>query len=153
MNNHSNLKKILSLLIKIAIIIISYSFIYKKTRGLKPEEVFFAPSGKTTNEDCYTMQKFARVVFKTNNVDGCCTRLCHISTVKALIDNLGNSAIPTKMDDIYNVDCLLIIGSNPASNYPVIFDRIAKSRQKMKIISVQNIENLTSQHADIKLTI
>ncbi len=131
----------------------AYDFIYKRTKELSPEEIFFAPSGKTTNEDCYTMQKFARIVFKTNNVDGCCTRLCHISTVKALLDSLGNGAIPTKMDDIHDIDCLLIIGSNPASNYPVMFDRILKSRKKMKIISVQNIENLTSQYADIKITI
>lgn len=131
----------------------AYDFIYRKTKDLPPEEVFFAPSGKTTNEDCYTMQKFARIVFKTNNVDGCCTRLCHISTVKALIDSLGNGAIPTVMNDIHNIDCLFIIGSNPASNYPVMFDRILKSKRKMKIISVQNIENLTSQYADIKITI
>ncbi len=131
----------------------AYDFIYKRTKDLSPEEVFFAPSGKTTNEDCYIMQKFARIVFKTNNVDGCCTRLCHISTVRALIDSLGNGAIPTKMDDIHDIDCLFIIGSNPASNYPVMFDRILKSKKKMKIISVQNIENLTSQYADIKITI
>ena len=131
----------------------AYNFIYEKTKDLSPEEVFFAPSGKTTNEDCYIMQKFARTVFKTNNVDGCCTRLCHIATVKALIDTFGNGAIPTKMDDTYDIDCLFIIGSNPASNYPVMFNRILKARKKMKIISVQNIENLTSQFADIKLII
>ena len=57
------------------------------------------------------------------------------------------------MDDIYDVDCLLIMGSNPASNYPVMFNRIVKARKKMKIISVQNIENLTSQFADIRIII
>lgn len=132
----------------------AYEFIYKKTKDLSPEEIFFAPSGKTTNEDCYVMQKFARIVFKTNNVDGCCSRLCHIASVKALIDSFGIAATASRMDDVYSLDCLFIIGSNPASNYPVFFNRILKAKEKgMKIISVQSIATLISHQADIAITI
>jgi predicted molibdopterin-dependent oxidoreductase YjgC len=132
----------------------AYDFIYKKTKDLAPDEIFFVPSGKITNEDNFAIQKFARIVFKTNNIDGCCSRLCHIATVKGLIDNFGNGAIPSKMNDIYSTDCLFIIGSNPASNYPVIFDRILKSKKKgMKVISVQAIMSETSGFADLSVTI
>lgn len=132
----------------------AYDFIYRKIRGIPPEDVLFTPSGKTTNEDCYAMQKFARSVFRTNNVDGCCTRLCHMATVKGLVNAFGNGAIPTKMNDIYGVDCLLIIGSNPASNYPVIFNRILKAKEKgMKIISVLVTSNQTSMQSDLALLI
>jgi len=132
----------------------AYEFIYSKTKNLAPEEVFFAPSGKTTNEDCYIMQKFARIVFKTNNVDGCCSRLCHIATVRALADSFGIATVPSRMDDVYSLDCLFIIGSNPASNYPVFFNRILKAKEKgTRIISVQSIATLISQQADIAVTI
>jgi len=132
----------------------AYDFIYKKTKDLAPNEIFFAPSGKTINENCYVMQKFGRIVFKTNNVDGCCSRLCHIATVKALKDTFGMSAVPSRMDDVHNLDCLFIIGSNPASNYPVFFNRLMKAKQKkLSIISIQAVTALISQQADISLNI
>jgi predicted molibdopterin-dependent oxidoreductase YjgC len=132
----------------------AYNFIYRNTMALAPEEVFFVPSGKITNEDNYVIQKFARIVFKTNNIDGCCSRLCHMATVKGLCNTFGTSTTPWKMNDVYDTDCLLIIGSNPASNYPVIFNRILKARSKgARIISIQTIFNLISQHSDFAVTI
>ena len=132
----------------------AYDFIYKKTKDLAPGEIFFAPSGKTINENCYVMQKFGRIVFKTNNVDGCCSRLCHVATVKALKDTFGIAAVPSRMDDVYNLDCLFIIGSNPASNYPVFFNRLLKAKKKgIKIISIQDITALISQQADLAINI
>ncbi|MBM4401550.1 MAG: formate dehydrogenase subunit alpha, partial [Crenarchaeota archaeon] len=62
----------------------AYRFIYEKTQDLAPSEVFINASGKVTNEDSYLTQKFARVVYKTNNIDACCARLCHVTTVQGL---------------------------------------------------------------------
>ncbi|MEM5853234.1 MAG: molybdopterin-dependent oxidoreductase [Candidatus Aenigmatarchaeota archaeon] len=132
----------------------AYDYIYRKTKDLEPEEVFFSPSGKTTNEDNYVMQKFARIVFKTNNVDGCCTRVCHQATVQSLQDIFGTSGNPWRLDEIEDVDVLLIVGSNPASNYPAFFNRIIEvKRRGMKIISIQPIVNLTSKYADKTLLV
>jgi formate dehydrogenase major subunit len=132
----------------------AYDFIYKNTKDLAPEEVFFAPSGKITNEDNYVIQKFARIVFKTNNIDGCCSRLCHIATVKGLCNTFGTPTTQWKMNDVYGADCLLIIGSNPASNHPVIFNRILKARSKgARMISIQTIVNLISKHSDFAVTV
>lgn len=132
----------------------AYNFIFEKTKDLSPDEVFFVPSGKITNEDNFIMQKFARTVFNTNNVDGCCARLCHIATVRALNNTFGNISTPAKINDIYGVDCLLIIGSNPASNYPVIFNRILKIKNNgAKILSIQNIYNRIAEYADCRITI
>jgi formate dehydrogenase major subunit len=129
-------------------------FIYNNTKDLAPEEIFFAPSGKITNEDNWVMQKFARVVFGTNSVDGCCTRLCHKATVQATLDCLGLEGIPNRMDDIYRTDCILIIGSNPLSNYPVMWNRILEAKSKgTKIISIQAIFNPIAEYADLFLTI
>jgi predicted molibdopterin-dependent oxidoreductase YjgC len=130
----------------------AYEYIYKNVKNLAPDEIFFSPSGKITNEDNFVMQKFARVVFQTNNIDGCCTRVCHQATVQGLHDMFGNSGNPWIMDDIYDRDCLLIIGSNPASNYPVLFNRILEMKERgMKIISIQPLVNLTSRYADLTL--
>ena len=132
----------------------AYSYIYEKTKDLAPEEIAFVPSGKLTNEDCFVFQKFARIVFKTNNVDGCCSRLCHVATVMALKDQFGNDSNLWHIKDIYDTDCLLIVGSNPFTNYPVLFRKILKAKQKgMKIISVQSIENETSKFANCTVLI
>jgi len=132
----------------------AYQFIYDKLRALKPSEIFVSPSGKTTNEDCYIMQKFARVALETNNVDGCCTRLCHKATLVALRDCFGSRAVPGKMDDILSLDCLLIAGSNPASNYPVQFNRIAQAKHRgMRVISIQTIASTVCEYCDINLII
>ncbi|MGD0331062.1 MAG: molybdopterin-dependent oxidoreductase [Nitrososphaeria archaeon] len=132
----------------------SYRFIWNRTKKLKPEEILFVISGKTPNEDCFTLREFAEKVFRTNQVDSCCTRLCHLITTEALKEFLGIDASPDKMDDVGNLDCLLIIGSNPASNYPVNFNRLLMAQNKgMKMITIQATENATSQRADMSLLI
>jgi len=63
----------------------AYHFIHEQTKDLAPSEVFINASGKITNEDCYITQKFARLAYRTNNIDACCARLCHVTTVEALL--------------------------------------------------------------------
>ncbi|MBI2185358.1 MAG: molybdopterin-dependent oxidoreductase [Thaumarchaeota archaeon] len=130
-------------------------FVYGKLKTFDPREVFFVPSGKITNEDNYVLQKFARIVFKTNNVDSCCTRLCHAPTVKALTHLTGLGASEGVMDDVFNRDVLLIVGTNPASNYPVLFHRIvnAKRSRGLKVVSIQTVYNETANYADVALTV
>jgi predicted molibdopterin-dependent oxidoreductase YjgC len=132
----------------------AYRFIYERTKDLAPSEVFINASGKITNEDCYVTQKFARVAYKTNNVDACCARLCHVTTVQGLENCFGSRAAFSRMDDVYGVDCLFIIGSNPASNYPVLYNRIMKAKRKgMKIVSSQAVYNVTAKFSDVSLLI
>jgi len=132
----------------------AYKFIYERTKDLAPSEVFINASGKTTNEDCYVTQKFARLAYKTNNVDSCCARLCHVTTVQGLENCFGSRAAFSKMDDVYGLDCLFIVGSNPASNYPVLHNRILKAKRKgMKVVSSQAVYNVTAKFSDVSLLI
>lgn len=132
----------------------AYRFIYQRTRDLAPSEVFFNASGKVTNEDCYVTQKFARIAYKTNNVDACCARLCHVTTVQGLENCFGSRAAFSKMDDVYGLDCLFIIGSNPAGNYPVLYNRIMRARRKgLKVISSHALYSLTTKFSDVSLII
>ncbi|HVO85778.1 MAG TPA: molybdopterin-dependent oxidoreductase [Candidatus Eisenbacteria bacterium] len=132
----------------------AYRFIREQTKDLAPSEVFFNASGKVTNEDCYVTQKFARIAYKTSNVDACCARLCHVTTVQGLEDCFGSRAAFSKMDDVYGLDTLFIIGSNPISNYPVLYNRILKAKRKgLKILSSQAVYSLTAKFSDVSLII
>ena len=75
-------------------------------------------SAKCSNEDNYLFQKLIRAVFGTNNVDHC-TRLCHASSVAALMETIGSGAVSNVYADIAHADAALIIGSNTNENHPV----------------------------------
>ncbi|RPE72971.1 NAD-dependent formate dehydrogenase catalytic subunit /NAD-dependent formate dehydrogenase iron-sulfur protein [Tibeticola sediminis] len=75
-------------------------------------------SAKGTNEEAYLFQKLVRTGFGTHNVDHC-TRLCHASSVAALLEGLGSGAVSNPVRDVAHADFILVIGANPASNHPV----------------------------------
>jgi formate dehydrogenase alpha subunit len=75
-------------------------------------------SAKCTNEDSYIFQKFIRTAFGTNNVDYC-TRLCHASTVTAMLRSVGDGAGSNSIEDYEAADCILVIGNNMIETHPV----------------------------------
>ncbi len=75
-------------------------------------------SAKGTNEEAYLFQKYIRQGFKTNNVDHC-TRLCHASSVAALMEGVGSGAVSAPFTAADDSDCILIIGCRPEQNHPV----------------------------------
>ncbi|MEL7212994.1 MAG: formate dehydrogenase subunit alpha [Pseudomonadota bacterium] len=85
-------------------------------------------SAKCTNEEAYLFQKLIRQGFKHNNVDHC-TRLCHASSVAALMENVGSGAVTATFNEIENADVAIVIGANPTENHPVaatFFKQFAK---------------------------
>jgi formate dehydrogenase major subunit len=75
-------------------------------------------SAKGSNEEAYLFQKLVRTGFGSNNVDHC-TRLCHASSVAALLEGVGSGAVSNQVKDVEHSEVILIIGSNPTSNHPV----------------------------------
>ena len=75
-------------------------------------------SAKGTNEEAYLFQKLVRTGFGTNNVDHC-TRLCHASSVAALLEGVGSAAVSNPVADVMEAELILVIGSNPTANHPV----------------------------------
>ena len=75
-------------------------------------------SAKGSNEEAYLVQKLVRTAFKTNNVDHC-TRLCHASSVTALLENVGSGAVTASFSECRNSDAIIVIGANPTVNHPV----------------------------------
>jgi formate dehydrogenase major subunit len=75
-------------------------------------------SAKGSNEEAYLFQKLIRTGFGTNNVDHC-TRLCHASSVAALLEGIGSGAVSNQVEDVKEAEVFLVIGSNPTTNHPV----------------------------------
>ncbi len=75
-------------------------------------------SAKGSNEEAYLFQKLVRTGFGSNNVDHC-TRLCHASSVAALLEGVGSGAVSNQVNDVEHSELILVIGSNPTANHPV----------------------------------
>lgn len=102
----------------------------------------------TGNETNYVMQKFARGVLHTNNVD-CCARVCHGPSVAGLQEVLGNGAMSNSIGDIENSRCLLVFGYNCADSHPIVARRVIKAKDKgAKIIVCDPRKIETARIAD-----
>ena len=75
-------------------------------------------SAKCSNEEAYLFQKLIRQGFETNNVDHC-TRLCHASSVAALMEGVNSGAVTAPFTAARDADCIIVIGARPAENHPV----------------------------------
>ena len=97
-----------------------------KLSQYKGDEVAVVSSAKCTNEENYLIQKFARMVLGTNNVDHC-ARLCHAPSVAGLAQSFGSGAMTNSINEISGAACILAIGANTTSTHPVIGLRIRKA--------------------------
>ena len=86
-------------------------------------------SAKGTNEEAYLVQKMVRTGFGTNNVDHC-TRLCHASSVAALLENIGSGAVTASFAECRNAEAIIVIGANPTVNHPVAATFIKNAAQR-----------------------
>jgi formate dehydrogenase major subunit len=75
-------------------------------------------SAKGSNEEAYLFQKLVRTGFGSNNVDHC-TRLCHASSVVALLEGIGSGAVSNPVMDVTKAEVVIVIGANPTVNHPV----------------------------------
>ncbi len=93
-------------------------------------------SAKCSNEEAYLFQKLVRTGFGTNNVDHC-TRLCHASSVAALLEGIGSGAVTAPFTAAEDADLIVVIGANPTGNHPVaatFFKRAAKKGKTLVVM-------------------
>ena len=112
-------------------------------QGLKGRgrEVAGFGSAKCTNEEAYLFQKMIRQGFGHNNVDHC-TRLCHASSVAALMENVGSGAVTATFNEIENADVAIVIGANPIENHPVAatyFKQFTKRGGKLIVMDPRGV--------------
>ena len=93
-------------------------------------------SAKGSNEEAYLFQKLVRAGFGTNNVDHC-TRLCHASSVAALMETINSGAVTAPFFECANSDVIIVIGANPTVNHPVaatFFKNAAKAGKTLIVM-------------------
>ena len=108
-------------------------------------------SAKGTNEEAYLFQKLIRSGFATNNVDHC-TRLCHASSVAALLEGIGSGAVSNQVCDVKESEVIVVIGANPTENHPVAATFIKNAARSGKCLVVMDPRAVElSRHADYYL--
>jgi formate dehydrogenase alpha subunit len=109
-------------------------------------------SAKATNEDNYLVQKFARTLMGTNNIDHC-TRLCHSPSVEAMLAQLGSGATSNSYTDYEDAGCVFVVGADPSSNHPVIASRIRRAveQQGVRLIVLDPRRVEFCDHTDLWL--
>jgi formate dehydrogenase major subunit len=104
-------------------------------------------SAKGSNEEAYLFQKLVRTGFGSNNVDHC-TRLCHASSVAALLEGVGSGSVTNQVNDVEHSDLIFVIGSNPSSNHPVAASWMKNAAQRgAKIVLADPRITDLGQHA------
>ncbi len=104
-------------------------------------------SAKGSNEEAYLFQKLVRTGFGTNNVDHC-TRLCHASSVAALLEGIGSGAVSNQVSDVEHAEVIFLIGANPTSNHPVAATWLKNAAQRgAKLIVADPRRNDLARHA------
>ncbi|MCW9043120.1 MAG: formate dehydrogenase subunit alpha, partial [Pseudopelagicola sp.] len=114
---------------------------FMELREENPRNVAGFGSAKCTNEEAYLFQKFIRQGFGHNNVDHC-TRLCHASSVAALMENVGSGAVTATFNEIENADVAIVIGANPIENHPVAatyFKQFTKRGGKLIVMDPRGV--------------
>lgn len=117
-----------------------------------PDSIGVIASSKCTNEESYLMQKFARAVIGTNNIDNC-SRYCQAPATMGLFRTVGYGGDSGSISDIEQADLVLIVGSNTAESHPVIATRV-KSAHKLrgqKLIVSDLREHEMAKRADVFL--
>ncbi len=117
-----------------------------------PDALAFVASSKCTNEEAYLMQKLARAVIGTNNVDNC-SRYCQAPATTGLFRTVGYGGDSGSITDIEQADLVLIVGSNTAESHPVLATRVKRAHKLhgQKLIVADLRENEMARRADVFL--
>jgi len=108
-------------------------------------------SARATNEDNYLVQKLARAVLGTNNVD-CCARVCHAPSATALNRMLGTGAATSSFDDVERAASILVCGTNTTENHPIVGARVKQAVRRgarLVVVDVRRVE--LAEYADVFL--
>ena len=103
-------------------------------------------SAKCSNEEAYLFQKLVRTGFGNNNVDHC-TRLCHASSVAALLEGVGSGAVSAPFNAVAESDCIVVIGANPVENHPVAATFFKQAARRGSLIVMDPRGNALQRHA------
>lgn len=124
------------------------SNLLKIRNKISPEALAGFGCAKGSNEEAYLLQKLVRTGFRTNNVDHC-TRLCHASSVVALLETIGSGAVSNQVADGVDAEVIIVIGSRPNDNHPVAATFIKNATDRgSKLILIEPYGSEMYLHAE-----
>src|SRR4030088_2174920 len=134
-----------------ALDLVAHKFAEIKARN-GADSLAFVSSSKCTNEESYLMQKLARAVIGTNNMDNC-SRYCQAPATQGLFRTVGYGGDSGSIKDIENAGLVLIIGSNTAESHPVLATRVKRAHKLrgQKLIVSDLREHEMAKRADLFL--
>jgi formate dehydrogenase major subunit len=113
----------------------AFNVVSEKMKQVKKEDgadaIGVIASSKASNEESYLMQKFARQVIGTNNIDNC-SRYYQSPATKGLFRTVGYGGDAGSLDDIQNADLIITVGSNTAESHPVLASKIKRAQNLKK---------------------
>jgi formate dehydrogenase major subunit len=116
-----------------------------------PDAIGVLGSARATNEDNYVVQKLARVVLGTNNVD-CCARVCHAPSAAALAAMFGTGAATSAFDDIERARTIVVLGASSTESHPIVGDRIRQAaRRGAGLVVIDPVRTELAAAADLHL--
>jgi formate dehydrogenase major subunit len=115
-----------------------------------PDAIGFISSSKCTNEESYLMQKLARAVVGTNNIDNC-SRYCQSPATEGLFRTVGYGGDSGSITDIARAKLVMIVGSNTAEAHPVLATRVKRAHKLkgQRLIVADIREHEMARRADI----
>ncbi len=130
------------------------SYVAKRLREIKerygPDSIGFIASDKMSNEEAYLLQKLARAVIGTNNVDNS-ARYCQAPATVGLWRTVGIGADSGTFKDIENADLIIIVGHNTTESHPVAGSKVKRAQKirgaKVVVIDVRRHE--IAERADV----
>lgn len=129
-------------------------FVANKLKSIQSDHgddaIGFISSSKCTNEENYLMQKLARGVMHTNNIDNC-SRYCQAPATEGLRRTVGLGGDTGSIHDLAEAELILVVGANPAESHPVLSTRLRKAKKKkgQKHIVVDIRKNDLASRADL----
>ncbi len=117
-----------------------------------PDALAFVASSKCTNEEAFLVQKFARQVIGTNNVDNC-SRYCQSPATAGLFRTVGYGGDSGTIKDLEKAEMVIGIGTNTAESHPVLATRIKRAHKLrgQKLIVMDIREHEMARRADLFL--
>ncbi len=115
-----------------------------------PDSIGVLCSGKMLNEEDYLLQKFARVVIGTNNIDSC-ARLCHSPSEAALKRMLGYGAVSIWWPDLKEAEAVMVVGENPKYTHPVLWNTLTSRKEGFDLIVADPCITEIAQKARVQI--
>ena len=110
-------------------------------------------SNHTTNEENYTLQRFARTLLGTNNIDH--HRSADFSGLVAALTRAQATDRYATFDDFTQASSVLLIGSNPTNEHPLVAYRIREAvrlrQARLYLINSEEIRLRRQAAIDLKI--